>query len=470
MATPADARLRAALSGITPRPSAGSTSTHLHAQSAAWLVREIRQGRLLPSALLEALIGRVVALDGRTNAVVVRDFGRARARARGADRAAAAGEWWGPLHGLPLSVKDNLDVEGLPTSRGDPALARGPAAQASDDAVARLQAAGAIIFGKSNLPLQGSDIQSYNDAFGVTTNPHLPSRTPGGSSGGGAAAVAARLTPVECGTDIGGSLRFPSHCCGIYGHKPTWGLVPKRGGDGTPVTPTDLWVTGPLARSAEDLQLLLGVLAEPYRAELPAANRPSPMAGYTLPPSTLGPSLQGCRVAVWADDGLCPVGDRVAETMRLAVDALRAAGAVVDEQARPGFDAAHAHRTYLRLLGAATASRMKPDAFAQMLAEADETETGAASPTTGAAGLGIGDEEAFEVGAMTMRHHEWLAVDEERARLRLAWARFFEAHDILLMPVGPALAFAHDHSEADAPYWRASQGRRVALDRRRPLP
>ena len=143
-----------------------------------------------------------------------------------------------------------------------------------------------------------------------------------------------------------------------------------------------------------------------------AAARAAPMGGYTLPPPTLVPSLEGCRGAVWADDGLCPVGDRVAETMRLAVDALRAAGAVVDEHARPSFDAAHAHRTYLRLLGAATASRMKPDAFAQMLTEADATEAGA-------------ENISLEVGANASRalYQNPLGVDE-------LWLSLYEEADL----------------------------------------
>jgi amidase len=371
--TPADemrvpkARLARTLSALSPAgqhrnllacaavPSAGDEHGALHWRGATEQLRAIRAGELLPSALLEAYIARVDRLDAdRTNAVVVRDFARARERAAAADAAAAAGDWWGPLHGLPLTVKDNLDVAGLPTSRGDISLAKGASAARSDAAVARLEAAGAIVYGKTNLPLQASDIQSFNHAFGTTNNPHDLTRTPGGSSGGSAAAVAAGLSPVELGTDIGGSLRFPSHCCGIYAHKPTFGLVPKRGnrpslsplpvisscklnspcrasgGNGLPAEPIDLWVTGPLARSAEDLRTLMAVLADPASAALPGGTAGSPSARFA-PDLTGGAisSLAGCRVAVWADDPLCPVGESVGGAIDLAVRAFRSAGACV---------------------------------------------------------------------------------------------------------------------------------------------
>ena len=336
----APARVLRATGSAAPSASGGEqrqqqVAAALHWRSASSLVADIRSGNLLPSQLLEALIARVEGLDGRTNAVIVRDYRRAREQAAAADRAASDGEWWGPLHGLPLTVKDNLDVAGLVTSRGDPLLVGGAPADRSDAAVERLQSAGAIVLGKTNLPLQASDIQSYNEAFGTTNNPHDPSRVPGGSSGGSAAAVAAGLVPAELGTDIGGSLRFPSHCCGVYAHKPTWCLVPKRGGDGTPLAPVDLWVTGPLARCAEDLALLMSVIADPVSAALlqPAALKPAEAATAAAAEAAPAPapappaaaaaaaavwpglhsnlrSLDGVRVAVWADDQFCPVGER----------------------------------------------------------------------------------------------------------------------------------------------------------------
>jgi amidase len=464
----ASRRLARTLSALVPSETAATTEhVPLYWRGATQQLRAIRAGELLPSTLLELYIGRVETMDSeQTNAVVVRDFARARKRAVAADEAAAAGEWWGPLHGLPLTVKDNLDVAGLPTSRGDVDLASGTSAVHSDAAVQRLEAAGAIVFGKTNLPLQANDIQSFNDAFGTTNNPHDLTRTPGGSSGGSAAAVAAGLSPVELGTDIGGSLRFPSHCCGIYAHKPTFGLVPKRGGDGVPAEPIDLWVIGPLARSAEDLRTLMTVLADPAAAELPAGGvAGSPAAEFLLDlTGQTITTLKGCRVAVWGDDTVCPVGESVAAAMDLAVRALRSAGACICTDARPAFDPAHSHRTYLQLLGAATASRMGPEASATLLSRSlHYNSLWTEDDVVPESGLGITDSEWMEVSAMTMRHARWLAVNEQRAGLRMAWAGFFKDVDAVIMPIAPVPAFTHDQDLADAPYWRHS-GRRVALD------
>ena len=478
--------------------------------SATSICRGIRAGHVSASEVLEYYISRIEGLDGRTNAVVVRDFARARVQAEEADRAAARGEFWGPLHGLPMTVKDNLDVAGLPTSKGDPVLAAaGKLADASDAGVAQLQRAGAIIIGKTNLPLNGNDVQSFNSVFGTTNNPHDLARTCGGSSGGSAAAVSAGLVPCCLGTDIGGSLRFPAHCCGIFAHKPTWSLVPKRDGQGTPSNPADLWVSGPLARSAEDLALLMDVLAAPALA-LPPFSSTGPAAGFDYRgeprDDSGGAGLAGWRIAVWATDPVCPIGAAVNDGLQLAVDALRQAGAVVDELARPGggsgdeeckengedaqFSAALSHRVYLWLLGAATAGRLSRAAYEEMLTAANQVDddmrqqfsgdVAAAAQsadgtswegTSGSGAVGISDQPVFELRAMTQRHHEWLAANEARAQLRLAWAQFFRAggdgagYDVMLMPVGPTPAFPHDHShpEVVAPFWRQS-GRTLLLD------
>jgi amidase len=233
------------------------------------LTADIRAGRITAAALLDVYIRRSEALNESVNAIVVKDFERARARAAEADVALAKGEVWGPLHGVPMTVKENNDVQGLPTTKGDPARAAstepasasgGHVAAQSEVMIERLLAAGAIVFGKTNLPLNAMDIQSYNEVYGSSSNPWDLTRTPGGSSGGGAAAVALGLTPLELGGDIGGSVRIPAAFCGIYGHKPTFGIIPKRGPTSARV-PTDISVRGPLARSAEDLALLVDLLA-----------------------------------------------------------------------------------------------------------------------------------------------------------------------------------------------------------------
>ena len=227
-------------------------------RTAGELVEALAGKEVSSRELVDAAISRIERIDPKINAVVVRDFQRAREAAAAADAALAKGERR-PLLGLPMTVKEQFNVVGLPTSWGDRQFWRWyPAADTL--AVQRLKNAGAVILGKTNVPLHLTDWQSYNDIFGTTSNPWDPSRTPGGSSGGAAAALAAGFVPLELGADIGGSLRAPAHFCGVFSHKPSLDLIPQRG-SGFPGTPEmipvrdDLWVIGPMARSAADLAL-----------------------------------------------------------------------------------------------------------------------------------------------------------------------------------------------------------------------
>ena len=232
-------------------------------QSAASLAADLRERRIGCRELLDHFIARVDRFNPDLNAIVVSDFERARERARAADAALARGEAWGPLHGLPMTVKDSYDVAGLPTTWGAPEL-RGNVPETNAVAIDRLLAAGAVVFGKTNVPYNLADFQSYNDVYGTTNNPWDLERVPGGSSGGAAAALAAGLTGLEAGSDIGGSIRNPAHYCGVYGHKPTWGILPLRGHAKPGVlAPTDISAIGPLARDAGDLALALDVMAGP---------------------------------------------------------------------------------------------------------------------------------------------------------------------------------------------------------------
>jgi len=241
--------------------------------SAARLAARVRRGEIGCLELLDHYIARVERLDGRTNAVVVRDFERARARARALDRKRKQGSAEGKLFGVPMTVKESFDVAGLPTTWGIPGLEKTTAAS-NALAVDRLLAAGAVVFGKTNVPIYLGDWQSFNAIYGTTNNPWNPALGAGGSSGGAAAALAAGLTGLELGSDIGASIRNPAHYCGVYGHKPTWGICPPLGQslDGN-VTQPDIAVIGPMARSAEDLalglddlhQFLMGLLNDVKR-------------------------------------------------------------------------------------------------------------------------------------------------------------------------------------------------------------
>src|SRR5256884_1091316 len=236
-------------------------------QSASALASLIRRKKIGCAELLELYLARVEKYNPTLNAIIATDLEGARKRARAADRALARKKPWGPLHGVPMTIKESYDVVGMPTTWGVPEL-KDHVPPRNALAVDRLLGAGVVLFGKTNVPIYLADYQSYNAIYGTTNNPWDLSRAPGGSSGGSAAALAAGLTGFEAGSDIGSSIRNPAHFCGVYGHKPTWGIVPRTG-QALPwqQAPVDIDVVGPLARSAEDLAIALSVMAGPDAIE-----------------------------------------------------------------------------------------------------------------------------------------------------------------------------------------------------------
>jgi amidase len=394
-------------------------------RSATALAGAIRTREIGSRELLEHYIDRIERHNPALNAIIATNLDEARRRADQADAALARGENWGALHGLPMTIKESFDVVGMPTTWGLPELkANLPPANAL--AVDRLLGAGAIIFGKTNVPVMLADSQSYNPIYGTTNNPWDPSLTPGGSSGGAAAALAAGLTGLEIGSDIGGSIRNPAHYCGVYGHKPTYGIAPPRG-QALPgnVAASDISVIGPLARSAEDLAVALDIIAGPDPIEA---------AGWRLdlaPPC--GKALADYRVAVMLDDPNCAVDRASRDSLLNLADFLGRQGVHVDDRARPKIDMAHSHAVYIRLLRAATSRRLSDAEFRQ------QTEiTGGLAP----------DDQSYlarMARANTLSHRDWLAANEERHRLRLKWAAFFAEYDLLLCPVTATAAFPHNH-------------------------
>ncbi len=231
--------------------------------SATSLAAAIRDRRVGCLELLDLFVARAERFNPALNAVIAWQVDIARDRARAADAALAKGEVWGPLHGVPMTVKESYNIKGLPTTYGNPAY-RDNIAAGNAVVIDRLLGAGAVIYGKTNVPYLLMDSQSFNEIYGTTNNPWDVTRGPGGSSGGEGVALAAGFGALGAGSDIAGSLRNPAHYCGVYGHKPTWGLVPPRGHAVVPnVTPTDISVVGPMARHAEDLDLALGIMAWP---------------------------------------------------------------------------------------------------------------------------------------------------------------------------------------------------------------
>ncbi len=404
-------------------------------RSASELVSDIQSRRISSRELLELYLARVDRFNPAINAVIAEQREHARARADAADAALARGESWGPLHGLPMTVKESFNIKGLPTTWGHPAMRSNIAAE---DAlcIQRLTAAGAIVFGKTNVPMDLADFQSYNEVYGVTGNPWDVTRTPGGSSGGAAAALAAGLTGLEMGSDIGGSIRNPAHFCGVFGHKPSWNIVPMRGHSLRATrTPVDISVVGPLARSAADLELVMRLVAEPDA--LDAAGVSFKLPALTKPVSAL-------RVGVWSTDELCPSSAEVRARVEAVAQTLAAAGAQVDAAARPTFDAAHSHTVFFNLLHAAFASRAPKAAYDKLVAKANAL---AAHDTS---------ERARVLRAQTLRVHDWAPLNEARAGLRWAWHDFFKDFDFMVTPIMPISAFPHDHG--------SSGGRQIQID------
>jgi amidase len=370
------------------------------------LAAAIRDRDIKSRELLELYLDRVDRLNPALNAVVTLAAGPALDAADAADARTAAGESLPPLHGLPITIKDAIETAGIRSTGGAIELTdHVPAHDAP--AVARLRGAGAIVFGKTNLPRWSGDVQSFNEIFGTTNNPWDHTRVPGGSSGGPAAAVAAGLTSFELGTDIGGSVRLPSHCCGTFGHKPSYGIVSQRGyldsvGGGT--TDADINVFGPMARSAGDLDLLMSVLAGPEPARASAWRLELPPAG--------APSLDGRRIGVWLDDPECRGDHGMLAVLRRAVDAVSAAGARVDE-VRPPVDPAIQYGLFATLV-------------------------------TAAVSVSAGDAAEALAGP----HHAWLMRDRQRAALAATWSEWFGGYDALLTPVMCLPAFPH-HQEGD---------------------
>lgn len=358
--------------------------------------------------LTDAAIARIEKHDGAINAVVVRDFARAREAAKLADGQRARGETK-PLLGIPMTVKEAMNVAGLKTTWGFPAF-KGFVPPEDGIAIARLKGAGAIILGKTNIPVMLADWQSANPIFGRTGNPYDVAKTAGGSSGGGAAAVASGMVPLELGTDLGGSIRVPAAFCGIYGLKPSFGVIPMRGfrpppapeGAGIPVS-----VLGPMARSADDLERALDVLAGPdgmettgYRLELPKARHAT---------------LREYRVLLLDRHPETLLDDELKTALHGAGERLTKLGANVAYKSELLPDLMHVVQVFVKIIGVAL-SRGGPPPDRKMSAQ------------------------------------EWLDIMDEQWRIRQQWAKLFSAFDVVLAPAFGTAAFAHDDKASEHPF------------------
>ena len=389
-------------------------STSIDAFSTATaMLQSLRSREVSAVELLDLHLGRIERYNPTLNAVIIKDYERARAAARAADAARARSED-APLLGLPLTIKDAIDVQGLPTVCGVPERVDA-IADADAPIVASIRAAGAVIMGKTNVPPYAGDYQADNPVFGRTNNPWNLERVPGGSSGGSAAVLAAGLSPLEFGSDIGGSIRFPAAWCGVYGHRPSTGVIPVSGhfpGSPLPNPAYHLNTLGPLARSMADLELAFDLVAGP---------EPGEEVGWqlTLPPAR-HQRLSDFRVAIFPGADWRPVDAEIAGQIESLAATLRAAGAQVGEAVPDGYgDGKAYHALFQSLIGAITSSR---------LSEAERQERAA---MLRASTDPFGEDRARGAVATAADYIAW---HDQRQRYRAAWRAFFRDWDIMLAP------------------------------------
>jgi amidase len=423
-----------------------TSSSQAHAQwayrSAGELAQSLMKKEISALELTDQFIARIEALDGDLNAVPVRDFARAREAAGQADAALARGERR-PLLGVPVTIKESYNIAGLPTTWGNPA-ARDFVPEEDALAVARLRNAGAVILGKTNVPITLADWQSYNDIHGATNNPWDKTRTPGGSSGGSSAALAAGFGPLSLGSDIAGSLRIPAHFCGICAHKPTHGLVASRGHvpPGVPARPgsVDLAVIGPMARSVDDLILAFDTIAGPDEAADGRAYR------LSLPPAR-GEKLADFRVLVIAEHPLLPTSPEVGAALERLTKQLAAAGADVKRETRLLPDLAASARLYAKLLNAVISARLPDERFQEIRALVENIPA---------------DDQSLVAelarGAV-MSHREWVRADFARQGLKHQWGVLFRDFDVIICPPAATPAFRHDHTTPQEARMMAIEGK-----------
>lgn len=383
----------------------------------------IRAKKVSSLELTRRMMARIDRYNPKLNAFVYRMRDQALAQARRADAALSRGDRVGPFHGVPICVKEAFGVKGEPDTWGIPAL-KGSKAPANSAVVQRLLDGGAVLLGGTNVPLNLMDWQSFNEIYGTTNNPWDLTRTPGGSSGGSAAALAAGLSYLSVGSDIGGSLRVPASFCGIYSHKPTLDLVSLRGLDpggapGLPGFSTGLAVAGPMARSAPDLMAALKVLGGPDGYDRKAWS-------WNLPPPRKH-ALKQFRVGYVLDSPLASPTSEVRPVLERAVSALERSGAQLRPGWPHGYNFGDAYNTYTFLLAAFNFSTEGKDA------QESDRRNYQQNP-----------ENPFAAGALSS-YADWQQQHFRQLAFRAMWQEYFKQVDVFLMPASFTVAFHHDH-------------------------
>ena len=400
--------------------------------SANRLAKLIRKRKIGCLELLDHYLSRVERFNPALNAIISTDIPAARRRARLADKMVANGEKLAPLHGVPVTVKESFDVKGLATSWGVPAY-RNNIAKEDAVSVRRLRDAGAVIFGKTNIPTWLADCQSFNPIYGKTFNPWNVDRTPGGSSGGSAAALSAGLTGLEMGSDIAGSIRNPAAHCGLFGHKPTLGICSTLGHTlANNLAPIDMLVIGPLARSADDLAISLSAIVGLDEIDATGLK-------VSLPPARKK-QLKEYRVSILVDDNTVPLTRDIVALQQKLADFLKSSKVELEIGERPSFDAGEAHRIYDIMLRATTSARQTDEEF-----DANVATREALDPEDDS-------KWARMLRGMTLSHRDWTVLNEARHQIRWKWHEYFQTYDLMLTPATMMTAIPHTETP---PYERS---------------
>jgi amidase len=395
----------------------------IHFRSALAQGRLLRTGKISAKELLNLCLDQYARHNDALNAVVVTDLDRARAAAAAADRRLKRGKPLSPIDGVPMTAKESFDWRGTPSTWGAPAFKEN-IAETDAACVARLTGAGAVMYGKTNVPFMLADWQSFNEVYGTTSNPWDVTRSPGGSSGGSAVALATGMSAIEIGSDIGASLRNPAHYCGVYAHKPTYGVVPYAGHLLRSAEAGDISVAGPMARSAKDLSFLLKLLAGTEGIAARAVEIKLPDRKQT--------SFKQYRVAVMANDPVAEVDRAVEDKITDLALFLGRKVKRMSYDARPDFSTREAMDVYITLLRAATSRRQTDEEFTANAARSFQFD--------------VSDQSylAKMTRAYVMPHRSWLQANERRHQMRLAWDAFFQDWDVLICPAAASAAFVHD--------------------------
>lgn len=428
--------------GLASRP-AMAAAEELPFSTAGAAAEAIRSKSISSVELTQLMLDRIARHNEKINAIVTLTADAALARAKEADAALIKGENWGVFHGVPMTIKDTFEVEGVRTTAGAPFLSQYIPKQDAIG-VSRLKDAGGVILGKTNVPFMAGDVQTYNEIFGTTNNPWDSERTSGGSTGGGAAALAAGLTFLSFGSDIGGSIRTPANFCGVFGHKPTLDLVPQKGHipppPGTPDPGQTLAVAGPLARSGEDLMAALKVLGGPagefavaYRWDMPAPRHNA---------------LKDYRVGYVLDDPFCPTSSETRTVLENALQAAEKAGCTLVEGWPKGINPRRQMENYLYILFTILDAVAPPEVLERTKELAEQGDELSAIRRR----ANTDPTKAFGMQLMMQKGS------------RIQWQEYFSDVDVFLSPVTFTPAIEHDHSELATRTLPGDSGERSYID------